>query len=367
MSSSPKPPKPTDPNEAAAAQARWNRFSTQGPGGGTTWTGEGPDAVQTTTWSPELQGLFGQMQGIAGADRQQYAAPEGFAQFRDGLVSRLNDRQQMGRPVYQPTQTIGGTLGPNSQANGPALGGPSQAMPDDPPMTIQPVQEPGGFGQPGGPQLGIQGIGPGGNKPPTDLTGYTTGGKPSVPFIGGGGVGGGPGGAGGGSADGQFTQPVPPGGKSLAGTIGGMLGGQPTETPWRDAFLGPKDPATGDRDTMRNLLRGGAVGALGRGFGNMLANRGARADAGLPETMVDAKPMGQASLDRQLGEIGRRVQQNAANLGKPQKPGSMPRGARSTRAASGFRLGAGREGMNALRDMAALAAMGIGRNDDMER
>ena len=126
MASSPKPPKPVDPNDAAAAQARWNRINTRGPGGSVTWEGEGPGATQVTQWDPRVEALFSQMEGIAGQQRDRYASPEGFASYRDGIVSRLNDRQQMGRPVYQPTQTIGGTLGPSSQANGPALGGPSQ-------------------------------------------------------------------------------------------------------------------------------------------------------------------------------------------------------------------------------------------------
>ena len=89
------------------------------------------------------------------------------------------------------------------------------------------------------------------------------------------------------------TQPVSPDGKALGigsgsgmaggsaqgglSTLGSLLGGRRTDTPWKDALMGPADDQ-GQRHPIRNALQGGLVGALGRGIGNSLANRGAIAD-----------------------------------------------------------------------------------------
>lgn len=280
MASSPKPPKPVDPNVAAQAQAQWNRFGQRGPGGSVTWEGEGPNQTQVTQWDPRTEALFGQLQGIAGQERQQYAAPEGFSQFRDGLMSRMNDRQQMGRPVYQPTQTFGGTLGPASQAGMGGAAGGLNTMP--PPQEISTTPAPGPEGGMGAPQIQAN-YGMNQNKPVLNADGYTQGMKPpygmgppsGMPDIGG------------------QTQPVPPDGKALGmgtgggmaggsaqgglSTLGSLLGGRQTGTPWKDAFMGPADDQ-GQRHPIRNALQGGLVGSLGRGIGNSLANRGAIAD-----------------------------------------------------------------------------------------
>lgn len=370
MASSPKPPKPVDPNVAAQAQAQWNRFGQRGPGGSVTWEGEGPNQTQVTQWDPRTEALFGQLQGIAGQERQQYAAPEGFSQFRDGLMSRMNDRQQMGRPVYQPTQTFGGTLGPNSAAGGAGGGGAGGIA--------QPPGEGGMWGGDAGPQIQANFGMPQGK--PVDMSGGgVTMGKPALGPQGGPGVMQKP------DIGGQ-TQPVPPDGKGLLGAIGGMMGGQQTETPWKDAFMGATDEQ-GQRHPFRNALNGGLVGALGRGIGNSLVNRGG-------DGQTEGRPMGGAALDRQLGQLAMpgtrgerfnaqygvgsgggidrtlaRIAEQAASQGltkpgqkpKPGNPGrpvmGLPRG--STRGRAMGALGMGNQIWGAAQDRRALEDMNI--------
>lgn len=336
MSGSPKPPKPVDPNVAAEAQARWSRFDTRGPGGSVTWQGSGPDATQVTEWSPELQQLFSSASGIANTPRDRYAAPAGFAQYRDRLMGNMNDRQSQGRPIYQPTQRFDGPLGAGGGAgagSGGGAGGPSGVMVsidgdgmDPRNETFTPgggLRKPGGMDVPQGkPMMGI--------APQADPT----------------------------------TQPVTgPGDKSLTSGIASMLGGKPTATPWRDAFLGPVG-ADGQRHPIQNALRGGLVGAVGRGIGNSLANSEQRA--------------GSPSIDRQLGQIAAQVGAKPKPINNPGPgpqispadpvaalPGGKPRGgrrrglARSTMGRTGASLGLGNQIWGANQDNRALAALGL--------
>lgn len=353
MSGSPKPPKPTDPNVAAEAQARWSRYDTRGPGGSVTWQGSGPDAAQVTEWSPELQQLFGSASNIANQQRQQYQAPEGFASFRDRLMGQMNERQSQGRPVYQPTQRFEGRFGGGgSGSGGSAGGGPGegglfdgsggptgQAGPVSAEVAMLPFGGPGGMQKPGG----------------TDRVM----GKPMIPGMSG-------------PQPDPTTQPVTdPGDKSLRGGIANMLGGKPTDTPWRDALLGPVGP-DGRRHPVQNAMRGGLVGAVGRGIGNSLANAEQRA--------------GKPSIDRQLGQIAAQVGAKPKPINNPGPgpqispadpvpalPGGKPRGgrrrglARSTMGRTGASLGYGNQIWGANQDNRALAAMGLHDYTGMEQ
>jgi hypothetical protein len=150
MASSPKQPKPVDPNVAAEAQARWNRTGQVTPFGSVTWEGNN----QVSTPSDAMMALFDQAQGIASGGAQQYQAPGNFGSIRDQVMSRLEGN------AYQPGSTP--------------------------------------------------------TKPP------------------------------------KYT---------------------PKGTPFRDAFFGEKDPATGDRSTIKHILTGGLMGAIPRGFGNLIDER----------------------------------------------------------------------------------------------
>ena len=330
MSSSPKPPKPVDPNVAAEAQARWARYGTSGPGGSTSWQGEGPNATQVTEWSPELQGLFGQMQGIAGQERQRYQAPEGFGSFRDRLMAQMNDRQSQGRPIYQPTQRFTGQLG---QGGGSGTGGG------------------GGYGD------GAEWDGSGGPQNPMQIqAGQIAPGAPRMnkPSIGG--------------MPGQMEKPAvmpggptDPGGKGLRADLAGMLGGQATPTPFRDAFLGPAD-ASGQRHPIRNAMRGGLIGAGGRAIGNLMANaeqRRGTPTAGTGGAKPGPIPVGD---DRQISPVD-----PVSNPWK--KPQGRRRGltGTSTRARTGASLGMGNQLWGAAQDQRALAAMGLHDYSGMEQ
>ncbi len=311
MSGSPKPPKPVDPNVAAEAQARWARYNTSGPGGSVRWDGTGPGATQVTEWSPELQGLFSQMQGIAGQERQQYAAPEGFGSFRDRLISQMNDRQSQGRPVYQPTQRFTGQLGQGGGSGSGGDGGPRS------PMEIRAGQV---------------------------ATGAPMMNKPSI-----------------GGMPGQMEKPAvmpggPPGprGKSL-------FGGQATATPFQDAFLGPVG-SDGRRHPIRNALRGGLVGAGGRAIGNLMANAEQR--RGAPTVGTGGAKPGPIPVgdDRQISP--------ADPVNNPwKKPQGRRRGltGSSTRARTGASLGMGNQLWGAAQDQRALAEMGLHDYSGMEQ
>lgn len=323
MSGSPKPPKPVDPNVAAEAQARWARYGTSGPGGSTSWQGEGPNATQVTEWSPELQGLFGQMQGIAGQERQRYQAPEGFGSFRDRLMAQMNDRQAQGRPIYQPTQRFTGQLG---QGGGSGSGGG------------------GGFGD------GADWYGDGGPRSPMEIrAGQVATGAPMMnkPSIGG--------------MPGQMEKPaVMPGGP--AGPRGkNLFGGQATATPFQDAFLGPVG-SDGRRHPIRNALRGGLVGAGGRAIGNLIANAEQR--RGAPTVGTGGAKPGPIPVgdDRQFSPAD-----PIPNEFK--KPGGRRRGLSgvSTRGRTGASLGIGNQLWNAAQDQRALAAMGLHDYSGMEQ
>ncbi len=343
MSSSPKPPKPTDPRVAAQAQAEFNRYGTQTPFGSTRWEGEGANARQIAEYSPELMELFGAARQQAMKPRQEYAPPEAFAGMRDALSSRINDRNSMGRPVYQPTQTYGGTLGIG--------GGPSPVQGGQPQQEISTA-----------PNIQMEFGGNQQQKPviPGDMNPLT---KPM-------------------GDPGNQIQPVDPDGKSLRGNLGAMLGGQQTETPWRDAFLGPAD-ANGERSPFRNMLRGGLAGALGRGIGNSLvsgANDEGRPMGRLPPGAASNQP-GQlgamfnatqgvgsgGGIDRTLARIAEQANQNMAGPLKPnQKPKpSKPRGGLFKPAGSTSRgramasLGIGNQIWGAGQDNRALEALGI--------
>lgn len=312
MSSSPKPPKPVDPNVTAEAQARWARYGTSGPGGGTRWEGEGPNATQVTEWSPELQGLFSQMQGIAGQQRQQYQAPEGFGSFRDRLIGQMNDRQSQGRPIYQPTQRFEGALGGGGSAGGGGAGGmgPAQSSGIGQEYMSSPAVMPMGAG------MGGQG------KPGRGAPGQMeyTGGSPGGP--------------------------EGPGRKSL-------FGGQATATPFRDAFLGPVGD-DGRRHPIRNALRGGLVGAGGRAIGNLMANAEQR--RGAPTVGTGGAKPGPIPVgdDRQISP--------ADPVNNPwKKPQGRRRGltGTSTRGRAGASLGMGNQLWGAAQDQRALAAMGL--------
>jgi hypothetical protein len=187
MSSKPSAPKPIDPNEAAAAQARWTRTGQITPFGSVEWQGNN----QVIKPSEQMMALFGQAAGLASGGGDRYKNPDGFSSIRDSVIGRLN------------ANNYGSSDDEDSLAKG---------------------------------------------------------------------------------------------------------------TPFRDAFLGEKDPETGERRTMRHLARGGLYGSLGRGLMNWA---GERMDA-----RRGNKPV---QLDMSLGDIGRRVIEQS---GKPpvQRPpiGNMP-------------------------------------------
>jgi hypothetical protein len=340
-----------------------------------------------------MMAMFNQAQGMATAPREQYEAPEGFADYRSQTMSRMNDRNSQGRPVYQPTQTFGGTLGqgggmagggaPGGQPPGEggmwdgAGGGPQQPTPN--PMAGPQLQAK--FGMPQGKPVDMSGGGSiGGGGGGMTKPAYGMGPPSGMPDIGG------------------QTQPVGPDGKSLTAMGARLLGGQQTATPFRDAIFGRANPETGDRNTMRHIFSGGLQGSIGRGLGNVLANRenaqrqaetaqnppepqgrpmGGQSPAG--SQLAQQAMLGQAfnrnygvgsggGIDRQLAAIGEQVTAGMENLGKPRKPGQKPgkpRGGLFKPAGSTSRgramsaLGIGNQVWGAAQDSRALEDMNI--------
>lgn len=393
MSSSGKPPKPVDPNAAAQAQATWNRFGQQTPFGSVRWEGEGPNQTQVTQISPELMAMFSGAADIANRPREQYAAPEGFSDYRQGVISRMNDRNAQGRPVYQPTQTFGGTLGiPQTSAR---YVGPNGEMPDQPGAAGGGMGGGGGggmmVGQPvpeGGPTIGLDyqkpdpfSMDPGKLGPIKPAAGPGEGGL-FKPAVAGGGGGGGPGQK---NLLGDLARNLNP-----AGTVG-------SDTPWRDAFLGPVGEG-GERNTLRHMMTGGLQGSLGRGLVGQVGNWFGADDRRRAREFTQNQ--GQPQVDRVLGQIGERFAQQQPGGGSAggglRKPGPSPKppgrgtgtgsgggggvgGGSGTPGHSGGLTGSNRgrmmSGIAAMRALGgtdaawarARAAMGIGDWSDQER
>lgn len=89
MASSPKQPKPIDPEVAAAAQARWSRTGTKTPFGSVEWDGNN----QVVTPSDDMMGLFNRAMSNAGTESERFKNPSGFSGIRDATQSRLAGNQ----------------------------------------------------------------------------------------------------------------------------------------------------------------------------------------------------------------------------------------------------------------------------------
>lgn len=91
MASSPKPPKPIDPNTLINAQQKANDVDRITPFGSQTY-GTGPDGQKTftTSLSPQMQGLMDRGMGLAGTQLTPLSNPQGF----DGLQSALMNKVQ---------------------------------------------------------------------------------------------------------------------------------------------------------------------------------------------------------------------------------------------------------------------------------
>lgn len=94
MASKPKPPKPTDPNEAAAAQARWNRTGQVTPFGSVTWEGDN----QVSKPSEQMMALFGRAQELGMKDNERYKPPENAGDIRSQIMARLQNHEYGGKP-----------------------------------------------------------------------------------------------------------------------------------------------------------------------------------------------------------------------------------------------------------------------------
>lgn len=180
---SPKPPKPTDPQQIIDTQ-RGLRTNTASPFGEQTW-GTGPDGrdTLTTSYSPEMQGLADRAIRLAGQDSQRFENPAWMTNMENQIANRAGERYTApggakagggGAPVRPQRLEPAGTrpggivqskpMGPGGKPAGPvsapgwAIDLPGGQYGTKPPRTqpVMPIIGPGpgpkpGMTKPGGP------------------------------------------------------------------------------------------------------------------------------------------------------------------------------------------------------------------------
>ena len=180
MASAGSAPKPPDPQQTIALQNQYNRYNTNGPFGGTSWTSGGPGGHETmnTSLSPQMQGAMDSAFSAAAAPRQQMQIPQGMDQLASAILGRVGARYGIGSGFSANNPTISGLpSGPMSNGSSPLNTNLKQGMQAPPQPQPQPIPGmpgmPGASGMPPGgmqtmPHMSLQG-GIGGN--PTSMMG----------------------------------------------------------------------------------------------------------------------------------------------------------------------------------------------------